>query len=149
MKLRIYLDTSVISACGDARSPERRVETLAFFGRRPEFEMTTSTLTEVEIRRTLDQGRRAEMLQILQTIPLIAITPEMEQLAQLYLRAGIFEPKQADDALHVATATVSRISVVVSWNFRHLVNRRRRSMVLAINAGLRYPTIEIVSPPEA
>jgi hypothetical protein len=61
---------------------------------------------------------------------------------------GVFSPATLDDALHVALAVVSRRDVLVSWNFRHLVNRRRRALINEVNIQLGFPTIEIVAPPE-
>lgn len=55
---------------------------------------------------------------------------------------------QLEDALHVTVAVVSRQDVLVSWNFRHLVNRRRRALINEVNILLGFPTIEIVAPPE-
>ena len=37
------------------------------------------------------------------------------------------------DALHVAVATVSGCSVIVSWNFKHIVNYRKIPLYNAIN----------------
>jgi len=51
-------------------------------------------------------------------------TPEAEQLARRYLDAQIFPATVPDDALHVAIAILTRQDVLVSWNFKHLVNQR-------------------------
>ena len=53
-----------------------------------------------------------------------------------------------NDAVHVAAATLTRQDVLVSWNFRHLVNRRRRAMVWSVNTTAGFPAIDILSPPE-
>jgi len=49
-------------------------------------------------------------------------------LRDAYVQAGIVTPKYGDDALHVAQATLARADVIVSWNFRHLVNPVRIRM---------------------
>ena len=54
----------------------------------------------------------------------------------------------AIDALHVAIAVATRQDILVSWNFRHLVNRRRRALVNEVNILTGYPSIEILAPPE-
>jgi hypothetical protein len=41
-----------------------------------------------------------------------------------------------------------RLYLIVSWNFRHLVNRRRRALVNEVNILAGYPIIEIIAPPE-
>jgi hypothetical protein len=48
----------------------------------------------------------------------------------------------------VAIATVGRLDVLASWNYRHLVNRRRRRAFNGVNALQGYRAIEIISPPE-
>jgi hypothetical protein len=52
------------------------------------------------------------------------------------------------DALHVAIAVAARQDILVRWNFRHLVNRRRRALVNEVNIVAGYPSIEILAPPE-
>lgn len=146
--LRLYLDTSVVSAYFDVRTPERQADTTAFFDRKSEYSFFISELTLQELERTRDQGRRDEMNALLAGIPSIKITTDMELLGQRYIAAGIFSSKQQEDALHVAVAVIYGLDVLVSWNYRHLVNRRRRAMVLAVNAAQGYPSIEIISPPE-
>jgi glycogen operon protein len=44
-------------------------------------------------------------------------------------------------AVHVAAAVLTRQDVLVSWNFRHLVNRRRRAQVNEVNISLGLPMI--------
>ena len=64
------------------------------------------------------------------------------------VKLGIFASSMRDDALHVAAAATLGANVLVSWNFRHLVNRRRRAMVNGVLIASGLPAIEIVSPPE-
>lgn len=114
----------------------------------PQFEVSISDLTAVELRETADARLRKAMEEIVQPFSVIRLNKEMQELARYYLEQGIFPPAVLNDALHVACAVVSRQDVLVSWNFRHLVNRRRRAMINEANATRGYPTIEIVAPPE-
>ncbi len=75
-------------------------------------------------------------------------TTETLRLQLAYLEAGIVSDKWFADALHVAMATVSGCSVVVSWNFKHIVNLRKVTQYNAVNMLKGYPTLSIVSPPE-
>jgi len=52
MKLKIYLDTSVISAQFDDRNPDRRMLTEEFWMRIPQYEVYVSDLTLDEIEKT-------------------------------------------------------------------------------------------------
>lgn len=148
MKLRIYLDTSIISALHDERTPERLDQTRAFWSRLGDYDATTSDLTPGEIFDTPNEDRRRLMLASLSSIPIRPLTDGARELAAQYLRAGAFAPTQETDALHVAAAVIARNDVLLSWNFKHLVNRRRRAMVNAISVAIGAPTIEIISPPE-
>jgi len=46
----------------------------------------------------------------------------MNELADLYIAEKIVTLKYANDALHIAVATVAKIDVLISWNFKHIVN---------------------------
>jgi predicted nucleic acid-binding protein len=63
-KMRIYLDTSVISALFDERNPERKSLTKAFFKEIGNFETFISEITVVEIERTLDMQLRSKMKEV-------------------------------------------------------------------------------------
>src|SRR5690606_23855966 len=66
------------------------------------------------------------------------ITAEVEELRDAYLAAGVLGPKWRGDAAHVATATVHDADMVVSWNFRHIVNFEKIRLFNAVNIRLGY-----------
>jgi predicted nucleic acid-binding protein len=148
MKLRVYLDTSVFSSLYDDRVPSRRAETEEFWRRRGQFEITTSQLARDELDRTPEPARRAELRALLGDVKVHAISDEMRNLAAQYVQAGTFTAVNYSDALHVAAAVLTQQDVLLSWNFKHLVNRRRRAQINQDNISLGLPTIEIVAPPE-
>lgn len=76
----------------------------------------------------------------------LAITAEAVDLQEAYLRAGVVPPKFGDDALHVAQATVARADVLVSWNFKHLVNPARIRQFNGVNLSLGYGVAIILTP---
>lgn len=148
MKLRVYIDTTVVSAAEDIRAPERMAQTLAFFARADEFELATLDLTRQELAATPDSRRRDRLLERIAPVSSIAIAAEMLTLAKEYVVQEIIPAAYEDDALHIAAAVLSGQEILASWNFRHLVNRRRRSMVNLLNSSRGLPTIEILTPPE-
>ena len=148
MKQRISLDTSVLSALGDVRAPDRQALTRDFFLRLHEFEVSTSDITRHEVFGTRDKVRCAEMLSLLSRFAVLPVIDEARTLAGKYLASGIFPPSVPEDALHVAVAVLARQDVLVSWNFKHLVNQRRRAAVDSLNLSLGLPTIAILPPPE-
>ena len=76
------------------------------------------------------------------------MTPEMVRLGQAYVAARVVGRTARVDALHVATASVVRADVLVSWNFKHIVQLARIRGFHAVNLRLGYPLVEIRSPLE-
>lgn len=52
------------------------------------------------------------------------------------------------DALHVALATISGCRLIVSWNFRHIVNYRKIPMYNGVNQARGYAPLFIHTPQE-
>jgi len=78
----------------------------------------------------------------------VPVDAEVRALADAYLEAGIVGRASADDALHVAAATVSGADVILSWNFRHIVNYDRIRKFNAVNLMRGYRTLDVRSPLE-
>ncbi len=79
---------------------------------------------------------------------LLPLTDEVEELAAAYLAQKVVSPRYANDARHIAIATVNRIGVVASWNFQHLVNYEREIAFNGVNLLQGYGSVRIVSPLE-
>ncbi len=148
MKLQVYLDTSVFSAYFDSRTTDRQRQTEAFWARRADFELATSELAREELRQAPDATHRRRLLGLLRGFRVLVITDEMQALGQRYVHEGVSTPTMLNDAVPVAAAVISRQDVLLSWNFRHLVNRRRRARVNQVNVGAGLSTIGILAPPE-
>jgi hypothetical protein len=148
MKLKLYLDTSVFSAYLDERAPDRQAQTVEFWERKLAFDVCTSKLAREELAQTPNADRRRRLLGLLDGMTLHTITQEMKELSEQYVRAGVFTTIMLNDALHVAAAVLTRQDILLSWNFKHLVNRVRRAKVNQVNVSKGLPGIEIIAPPE-
>ncbi len=84
-KLRVYLDTSVLSAYYDDRAPDRQAQTEEFWKRLGDFETATSELTREEIGQTSDSSRRRLLLKLLDELTIYPITEEMKDLGRQYI----------------------------------------------------------------
>jgi hypothetical protein len=71
---------------------------------------------------------------------------ESKELAEAYLEEKILGKASLNDAYHIAIATVNRLDVLISWNFKHIVNYDKIKLFNSINLRLGYPMIEIRSP---
>jgi len=69
-------------------------------------------------------------------------------LANTYLKEGVIAEHSLSDARHIAIATVEKVNVLVSWNFKHIVNLNRIHLINSVNLKLGYPILEIRSPLE-
>jgi len=144
--MRIYADTSVFGGLFD---PEFAQPSQALFdeiesGR---FVLVTSALVEAEIEPAPEPIRAAFSRYTAQA-EITPITREALRLQQAYLSAGVVTAKSTDDALHVATATVSGCSLIVSWNFKHIVHFDKIPKYNAVNTLEGYGPIGIFSPLE-
>ena len=148
MKLRVYLDTSVFSAYYDGRTPERMAETRLFWDRLGAMDAVTSGMARQELLRVRDVSRRMALLHLLDGVSVRPVTDETRRVAESYVTAGLFAADRDEDAIHVAAAVISAADVLVSWNFRHLVNRRQRAAIGEITRRLGLTMPEILAPPE-
>jgi hypothetical protein len=72
----------------------------------------------------------------------------MIDLADSYMKRNIVTTKYYADALHIAIATVLGVDVLVSWNFKHIVNLNKIKLFNSVNLQEGYPLIEIRTPKE-
>lgn len=147
MKRRIYTDTSVIGGCLDTEFEKASKRLLDMF-RRGELTMVISTLTLAEL-----QLAPVVVREVLEDVPKahterLEMTDEAAALAQDYIDAGVIGPANIADAQHIAVATVNRVSLLVSWNFKHIVNLQRIQAYNSVNLRQGYPLLEIRTPME-
>ena len=146
-KESLYLDTSVVNVYRDPRDPFLQKQTHAFWRKLPRFRVFVSEVVIAEIDRA-PTLLRVELQEIIEGFSVLPLTGEAEELAQHYVKEGVFSPRDLADATHVAVATTSGIDYLVSWNFRHLVKVQTRRLVNFINQREGYKTVDIVAPSE-
>ena len=78
----------------------------------------------------------------------VSVTAEGLQLAQTYIAENVVGQTSLDDCIHIATATLTKVDVLVSWNFKHIVNVYRIRGYNSVNLRLGYSTLDIRSPKE-
>ncbi|MDR2546093.1 MAG: type II toxin-antitoxin system VapC family toxin [Lachnospiraceae bacterium] len=148
-KLRVYLDTSVISHLDATDTPDKMLDTTYLWDeiKAGKFEVCVSGLTMIEIERC-PEPKRTTLLEYLSDIKFVEIHQNEEALtlSAMYFDSGGLPPKSKDDALHIAIASVNDCDVVVSWNFKHIVNLRAIEAVEKTNFAMRYKNIRILSP---
>ena len=146
-RLRVYVDTSVVGGCFDEefREPSRRLFDAFVRGNHT---LLLSHLTATEL-----EGARQEVQDVLEQVPdahIEDIRPSegAERLALAYIDAGALAPSMQADAEHIALATLAEADVLVSWNFKHIVNARRIQICNSVNVVREHQSIDIRSPQE-
>ena len=149
-KLRVYLDTSVISYLDQRDAPEKMQETRQLWDmfRQGTYEAYLSDTTMQEINKC-NPEKRATLTGFLAQIPytLIVSNDEIHRLANKFLEMGILRPKSYDDCLHIAAAIVSDCDMITSWNFKYIVNAKTMRGVRVITTLERYGDVSIYAPP--
>ena len=145
--LLIYLDTSVISAYFDERTPDRRDETRRFWDFARGYKLVISRLVASEIEDTPGDPKRNQMLDLVQNLSYLPLSPMVDQVAVDFASEGLVPAKKLDDARHLALAVVHGVNFLVSWNFKHMVNFRTigKLPMLAAKNGYFKP-LSIVTP---
>jgi len=148
-KLKIYLDTSVISYLDQPERREKMDDTLRLWQmiRAGAFEAVTSDVLSREILRC-EEPKRSALADYLNEvdIQILPITEEMNEIAADIIRKGILRESNRDDCLHIAAALISGCDIIVSWNFKHLVNVKTIRGVREISLHNNYQSIDIYSP---
>lgn len=142
----LYLDTSVIGGYFDAEwmADTRELWAQARAGK---WRLLTSIVAEREVQNAPEEVRQ-HFAASFDAANILDTSDEIEKLAEAYLAADVVTRKFAEDALHVAMASVHSVRLIVSWNFKHLVNVRREDGFNAVNLLEGWPPIRIVSPKE-
>jgi hypothetical protein len=147
VRLRIYADTSVIGGCLDPEFQEasRKLFDMFVAG---DHVLVTSDITAAELEFAPDAVKDVVITVPPENRRVVSTSAEAKRLAELYVAAGVVPKWCWTDARHIALATLSDVDVLVSWNFKHIVNLQRIRGYNAVNAGLGYQQLEIRTPRE-
>jgi hypothetical protein len=146
-RLLIYADVSVIGGCEDDDFCKESLAIMERF-RKGEHILVISEHTLRELIGAPESVRKR-----LYDIPpeyqmLLPDSNEAFALAEAYIRRKVVSRRLYPDALHVALATVAHVNVLISWNFKHIVNLSAIRLFQAVNLEQGYLPIEIRTPRE-
>ena len=147
MKTGIYIGTSVIGGCEDKEFKEFSQRLIDSFSK-GDFILVLSDLTIRELEKS-PPGIRS----IIRDIPdvfmeIVSLSDDDVELAKSYIQNGVIGNRYIVESQHIAIATVERVDVLVSWNFKHIVNLFKIRGYNAVNLRFGYPVIEIRTPRE-
>lgn len=147
MRIKIYTDTSVLGGCFDEEFhvPSKKLI--------EEFKSGSKIILISDLTiREIEQAPQ-KVQQVLQRIPseykeYVTLDDESKYLARKYIDENAILKNFLVAAQHIAIATINRADVLVSWNFRHIVNLRKIRLYNSTNLKYGYSMIEIRSPLE-
>ena len=145
MKLRIYIDTSVVGGYFDEEFSDA---TKRLFDRleNKEIVFVISDLLDLELTGAPQNVKELLYIFSADKFERIQLTEEAIQLADTYISEKVVGKTSLEDCRHIALATINKVDVLASWNFKHIVNLDRIKGYNSVNYRLGYPMIEIRSP---
>lgn len=150
--MRVYIETTIPSYLTSWPSPEivhagHQISTRDWWSNhRTKYELFTSLVTHQEAAAG-DPDAVNRRMEALESIPMLAVTPDCESVARAILAAGLLPAKAGRDALHIAVATIHGMHVILNWNIRHIANAHVRQELRDLVDTLGY-TLPIICTPE-
>lgn len=145
MKQRIYIDTSVVGGYFDEEFKE---STIALFERleNNEIVFVVSDLLDLELINAPEKVRNLLQKYSIDKFERFELNEESVKLADKYVVEKVVGKTSIADCRHIALATINKVDVLASWNFKHIVNLDRINGYNSVNFKLGYQMIEIRSP---
>ena len=140
--MRIYIDTSVVGGFYDKEFQEATRE---FFEsvEKGEVILVVSELLQAELLRSPEHVRGHLDKYSHNQIQRVELTEEAKFLADRYIAEQVVGVTSKADCQHIAIATLSKVDVLVSWNFKHIVNLKRIRGYNSVNLKHNYTMLEI------
>lgn len=76
----------------------------------------------------------------------VELTNEAVILADTYIDEKVVGSTSLEDCRNIALATIHKVDVLASWNFKHIVNLERIKGYNSVIVRLGYSMLEIRSP---
>jgi predicted nucleic acid-binding protein len=145
MKQRIYIDTSVVGGYFDEEFKEA---TTKLFERLDNNEIifVVSDLLDLELINAPQNVKEHLLKYTADKFQRVELTEEAIKLADTYIDEKVVGITSLEDCRHIAMATIHKVDVLASWNFKHIVNLDRIKGYNSVNLRLGYSMIEIRSP---
>jgi predicted nucleic acid-binding protein len=145
MKQRIYIDTSVVGGYFDE---EFKDATIKLFERLENNEIifVVSDLLDLELLNAPTHVREHLQKYTADKFQRVELTEEAIKLADKYITEKVVGKTSLEDCRHIALATINKVDVLASWNFKHIVNLDRIKGYNSVNLRFGFSIIEIRSP---
>lgn len=145
--MRVYIDTSVVGGLFDIEFAEATTE---FFRKveKGQIVLVVSELLQAELLRAPERVSKRLNRYSKKQIEIVELTEEAKVLADRYVAEQVVGATSKADCQHIAIATINKVDVLVSWNFKHIVNLKRIRGYNSVNLKNNYAMLEIRTPEE-
>ena len=144
MKQRIYIDTSVVGGYYDKEFKEVTRKLLERF-ENDEITFVVSDLLDLELLDAPQRVRELLLKYSSDNFERIELTEEAIKLADTYIKEKVVGETSITDCRHIALATINKVDVLSSWNFKHIVNFDKIKEYNSVNLRLGYMIVEWVT----
>ena len=145
MVQRIYIDTSVVGGFFDEEFKEATTKLFERLNNN-EILFVVSELLDLELINAPQHVREHLLGYSVEKFQRVELTEEAIKLADTYIHEKVVGKTSIEDCRHIALATINKVDVLASWNFKHIVNLDRIKGYNSVNLRLGYSMIEIRSP---
>lgn len=150
-KIKVYLDTSVISYLDQQDAPEKMQETREVWEclKKGRYDICISDIVLDELGKCREDKLKI-LLSYLQQLSyhVIQTNEKTIELAEKFIDFGFLKRKSFDDCRHIAAAILAGCDVIVSWNFKHIVNVKTIRGIKVITTLEGYKDL-LIYPPSA
>ena len=147
MKTRVYIDTSIVGGYFDDEFADA---TKALFERLKNREVVF-VISSVLVQELTNAPKYVkELLDKYDNdcFERVLLTQEAIELADRYIAEKVVGKTCVEDCRHIATATLNKVDVLASWNFKHIVNLDKIRGYNSVNMKNGHAVIEIRNPRE-
>ena len=148
-KLKLYFDSSSISALEQDSKPERMADMQALWEmvKQGDYDAVISNALTIELNKIKDIKKREMLFYRLTEInaEFVEITEKVKEITQIIIQSGILTENNYEDCTHIGCAMVSGCDIIVSYNIKHMVNIRVIRGVRRISFIEGYGDIDIMT----
>ena len=150
MRNKIFTNTDLEPLHDCINDPEFELWTKILFDKIAQGEYTViySKLIDIELIYAPERVKKLATGLSRERLEFVDISDEAVELAESYLKENVVGKTSRTDCIHIALATLNHADILVSWNFKHIVNINRIRGYNAVNYKLGNKILEIRTPRE-
>ncbi len=125
----VYIETTIPSSYYDDRPEPEMVARQGWTrrwwdGYRYEYRLFTSPAVLDELNKAPHPEQGAKVA-LVRGLSFLEITPEVIEIADVYIKRYVMPADPGGDAIHLALAAFYKLDILLTWNCAHLANERK------------------------